>query len=71
MTGERSWRLTLALRAHRVERRLGRTLTDDELDRLSLGGDPLVLREMWLRYGGRVIPKGGRLGLSATLERGL
>lgn len=68
MTGSRSWRLTLALRAHRVERRLGRTLTDEEFDRLPLGGDALAVRELWLRYGGRVVNKGGRLGLSERLE---
>lgn len=69
MTRQRHWRLSLALCADRIERRLGRHLSDDELDRLSLGLDPLQLREMWLRYGGRLEVRGGRLCLSVELRR--
>lgn len=51
----RSWRLSLALRADRVERRTGRRLSDDEYDRLAPGGsDPLVVRAAWLASGGRL-----------------
>lgn len=67
----RHWRLTLALMADRIERRIGRHLTEHELQRLVIGGDPLLLREMWLRYGGTLIVDNGRLGLSKDLPRRL
>lgn len=61
------YRLFLAIRAHRIERRIGRYLTDAELDRISFIGDPLLLREMWLRYGGHLEVREGHLCLSSTL----
>jgi len=64
----RSWRLTDALRADRVERRLGRILTDDELRRLRTPGDELALREIRLRYGGRLEVRRGELRLSRELQ---
>lgn len=65
---KRHYRLHLALRAHRIERRLGRHLTDAEADRITFIGDPLALREMWLRYGGRLEVRQGRLCLSRALH---
>lgn len=61
----RSLRLTNALQADRIERRLGRELTDEEYDRLRFQYDPLALREMWFRYmpGGRLEVREGRLEL--------
>lgn len=61
----RSLRLKNALQADRIERRLGRELTDEEYDRLSRQYDPLGLREMWLRHmpGGRLEVGEGRLEL--------
>ena len=67
-TWRRHWRLAIALMAHRVERRLGRHLTEDEIGRLVLGGDPLVLRQIWLRYGGRLEVRDGALCLSKELN---
>lgn len=58
----RHWRLGLALMAHRVERRLGRHLTDRELARLG-GADGLALREAALNAGYRLVVCGGRIGL--------
>lgn len=69
MTCPRHWRLALALCAHRIEQRLGRHLTDCELDRLRLGGDRLRMREIWLLSGGRLEVRGGQLCLSETLDR--
>lgn len=66
---QRHWRLSLALCAHRIERRLGRHLTEFELDQICIGGDPLQLRELWLRYGGYLELQQGRLCLSAGLRR--
>jgi hypothetical protein len=66
---KRHWRLTLALMADRIERRIGRHMTDLELNRLVIGGDPLLLREMWLRYGGTLVVDNGRLELSKDLPR--
>lgn len=64
----RHWRLVLALIADRIERRIGRQLTDRETDRLLQRGDPLQLREMWLRYGGCLEVREGRLELSRALK---
>lgn len=66
----RHWRLMLALAAHRVERRIGRPMTDSELQGLDeQRGDPLMLREMWLRYGGYLEARDGRLELSKDLPK--
>ena len=64
----RHWRLVLALVAHRIERRIGRDLSDDELAKLVPPGDPLQLREMWLRFGGRLEVRDGQLQLSRSLK---
>lgn len=46
-----SWRVALALRARRVERRLGRALTDEEWERFERHGfgmtDPLRIRQLF------------------------
>jgi len=55
--------------ADRIERRIGERLTDDEVDRLSLAGDPLVLRETWFHCGGYLVVEDGRLRLSRELRR--
>lgn len=64
----RSLRLANALRADRIERRLGRELTDEEFDRLSRQYDSLMLRQMWLRHmpGGRLEVHNGRLELGGA-----
>lgn len=66
---QRHWRYTQAVRAHRVERRLGHYLTDDQIDRLWVRADALSLREFWLRSGGHLIIKDGRLDLSEGLRQ--
>jgi len=64
----RHWRLDLALAAHRIERRLGRHLTDGELDRISWHSDQLHQREIWFRFGGWLEVRDGRLELSRTVR---
>lgn len=61
----RSLRLANALRADRIERRLGRELTNEEYERLYYQYDPLMLRQMWLRHmpGGRLEVRKGQLEL--------
>lgn len=66
---QRHWRLIQALAAHRVERRLGRHLTDAEVERLNLRYDPLALRSLWLASGGWLEARDGRLCLSEGLRR--
>lgn len=49
----KSWRLYLALAAHRIERRLGRQLTSDEyerLDRAMFNSDRISQRLVCVRY---------------------
>jgi hypothetical protein len=60
----RHWRLDLALKADRVERRLGRWLTSDELQKLAGEIDMLRCRELAVRSGARVVNRGGWLGIA-------
>lgn len=64
----RHYRYTDAVRAHRVERRIGRYLTDQELERWQRQWfDKLDSREQWLRLGGRLVIENGKLSLSRDL----
>jgi len=68
----RHWRLILALMADRVERRIGRSLSDAELKRLDAGGawsDRLYMRQQWFQLGGHLEIRAGRLELSRTLDK--
>lgn len=56
----RNWRVVLAHAGERVERRLGRRLTEDEWQRLEatrFGSNHLELREVAYRYGFRLRPQ--------------
>ena len=63
----KSWRLYLALAAHRIERRLGRQLTSDEYERLDramfFNSDKISERLVCVRYPHRFRLRrvGGRL----------
>ena len=62
----KSWRLILALQAHRIECRLGRQLTSDEyerLDRAMFNSDRISERLVCVRYPHRfkLRPAEGRL----------
>jgi hypothetical protein len=64
---QRHYQTTVALRAERVARRLGRLLTPNEyerLDRTTIGYDPLAVRRLTARY-----PRDFRLAIDRSGER--